>query len=68
VVVAGNMTAGNHVDINRDYVDEDGDVQHSRLTVEFDDRISTGALVLPGLPETEGGTAGFRIVSWRELD
>jgi hypothetical protein len=67
VVVAGNMTAGNHVDINRDYVDDAGNTQHSRLTVEFDDRLSTGALVLPGLPETEGGTAGFRIVSWREL-
>jgi len=61
------MTAGNQVDINRDFVDADGNVIHSKLTVNFDDRVSTGALVLPGLPGTDGGTAGFRIVSWREL-
>ena len=67
VTLDGNMTAGNHVDINRDFVDGDGNVQHSKLTVDFDNRISTGALVLPGIPDGTGGTAGFRIISWREV-
>lgn len=62
VEVNGNMTAGNHVLINRDYGN-----QHSRLTVNFDDRISTGGLSMPGLPEADDSTGGFTIVSWREV-
>jgi hypothetical protein len=45
VAVYGNMTAGNQVDIRRDF-----NGQHSKLTVNYDGRISTGALLMPGLP------------------
>ena len=63
VHVNGNMTAGNQVAINRDFGD-----QHSRLTVDFDDRISSGALDMPGIPGSVGGDAvGYTVVSWREV-
>ncbi len=68
VELVGNMTAGNHVAIERDYVDpDDGSVTHSKLTVTFDDRLSTGALQLPGLPDPGKGIVGFHAVLWREL-
>jgi hypothetical protein len=53
VAVYGNMTAGNQVDIQRDY-----GTQHSRLTVNYDGRISSGDLDMPGLPGTPGAGAG----------
>jgi hypothetical protein len=62
VRVIGNMTAGNHVRIERDH-----DGQHSKLSVRFDDRISTGALTLPGLPSQDWGAASFTTLSWREV-
>ena len=49
VAVYGNMTAGNHVAINRDY-----GRQHSKLTVNYDGRIASGDLEMPGLPGTDG--------------
>ncbi len=49
VTVYGNMTAGNKVDIQRDYGS-----QHSKLTVNYDGRISSGDLDMPGLPSTDG--------------
>jgi len=58
VAVYGNMTAGNKVDIQRDYGS-----QHSKLTVNYDGRISMGDLDMPGLPRTDGagdGTWNFR--------
>jgi hypothetical protein len=59
----GNMTAGNQVVIDRDYGD-----QHSKLTVDFDDRIATGALEMPRLPlNTAGDGQGFEVVSWRKV-
>ena len=60
--VFGNMTAGNHVAINRDWDD-----QHSKLTVDFDDRVWTGSVTLPGLPDQSGGGGGVQILSWREV-
>jgi len=45
VTVFGNMTAGNKVDIQRDY-----GKQHSKLTVNYDGRISMGELDMPGIP------------------
>jgi len=45
VTVNGNMTAGNQVNINRDY-----GKQHSKLTVNYDGRISMGELDMPGIP------------------
>jgi hypothetical protein len=62
VTVNGNMTAGNQVKINRDYGN-----QHSKLTVNFDDRISTGAITLPGLPGSDPGPGGYAVASWREV-
>ena len=49
VAVYGNMTAGNKVDIQRDFGS-----QHSKLTVNYDGRISSGDLDMPGLPTTDG--------------
>jgi hypothetical protein len=55
VAVYGNMTAGNKVDIQRDY-----GPQHSKLTVNYDARISLGSLDMPGLPRTDDdGGAGL---------
>jgi hypothetical protein len=62
VTVNGNMTAGNQVLIDRDVGE-----QHSKLTVNFDDRISTGAITLPGLPTTPGSGADWLVVCWREV-
>jgi Tfp pilus assembly protein PilX len=62
VTVNGNMTAGNQVSINRDV-----GTQHSKLTVNFDDRISTGAITLPGLPTANNEGAPWKIASWREV-
>jgi hypothetical protein len=53
VTVFGNMTAGNKVDIQRDY-----GTQHSRLTVNYDGRISLGDLDMPGIPTADDGGAG----------
>ncbi|MEM7305192.1 MAG: hypothetical protein AAF682_00910 [Planctomycetota bacterium] len=66
VRILGNMSAGNHVSIDRDYIAWDGSTQHSKLTIEFDDRISSGTLELPGLPQPSVGVEGFAVVFWRE--
>ena len=62
VTVKGNMTAGNQVKINRDF-----GAQHSKLTVEFDDRLSAGDMSLPGLPKSTGAGASWSLASWREI-
>ena len=62
VTVDGNMTAGNQVNINRDY-----GKQHSKLTVNFDDRISTKKISMPGLPKTTATQTGLKISLWREV-
>jgi hypothetical protein len=62
VTVNGNMTAGNHVDINRDYGS-----QHSKLTVNHDDRIVTGELVLAGLPSSVDPDQPWLVATWREV-
>lgn len=63
VRVHGNMTAGNHVAINRDF-----NGQHSQLVVDFDDRIVSGQLEMPGLPSMGNGTVdGYTVISWREV-
>jgi hypothetical protein len=67
VTLTGNMTAGNLVDIQRDFVNADGTISHSKLTVDFDPRISDGSLVLPGLPTGGGSATGASLVFWREL-
>lgn len=68
VTLIGNMTAGNHVAIDRDFVESDGDVVHSQLTVQFDPRLSAGDIDLPGIPRVRGaGTGGYEVVFWREV-
>jgi hypothetical protein len=62
VTVNGNMTAGDQVRIHRDF-----GTQHSKLTVEFDDRLVTGELVLPGLPGTNPGNEVWALATWREI-
>jgi hypothetical protein len=53
VTVYGNMTAGNKVDIQRDHGS-----QHSKLTINYDGRISMGDLDMPGIPTADGGGNG----------
>jgi len=62
VHVHGAMTAGNLVDIQRDYKG-----QHSRLSVNFDDRLAQGDITLPGLPPFIGGGSQLIVASWREV-
>jgi hypothetical protein len=63
VSVYGNMTAGNQVNINRDY-----GKQHSKLTVNYDNRISVGDLDMPGLPRTDDeGGAGYTLTAVRRI-
>jgi len=60
VEVNGIMSAGNQVDIQRDHGN-----QHTKLTVNFDDRVATGALELPMLPTgNDGGSETVQILSW----
>ncbi len=72
VELFGNMTAGNQVKINRDYVVISGKkktIQHSMLSVDFDERVSNGELVLPGLPKAaEAAAATYTVLSWREVE
>ena len=65
-MIHGNMTAGNQVAIERDYVRNDGTVEHSRLEVNFDDRVSTGSLALPGLPEPVESLEDLTMTYWME--
>jgi hypothetical protein len=63
VYLNGNMTAGNQVLIERDWDDH-----HTKLTVDFDDRISVGELSMPGLPGNSGaGPDRYLVTYWREL-
>ena len=62
VTLDGNMTAGNQVRINRDYGSA-----HSKLTVNFDDRVSTKSITLPGLPRTTATQSGLRVSLWHEI-
>jgi hypothetical protein len=70
VELYGNMTAGNQVKINRDYtttVNGKTVVQHSKLTVDFDERIANGDLKMPGLPKSAASEeATLQVLSWRD--
>ena len=62
VELFGVMSAGNQVLVNRDFGDS-----HTKLSVEFDDRLQTGALELPGLPGTATGRQEYTVVGWRTM-
>lgn len=62
VTLHGNMSAGNHVLIDRDYGSN-----HTKLTVNFDDRIAEDELEMPGLPPLSTGESVFTVVSWRKV-
>ena len=62
VTVNGTMSAGNHVLIERDFGGH-----HSKLTIDFDNRVHEGSLALPGLPDMSGADQGVTILSWREV-
>jgi len=51
ISVFGNMTAGNHVRINRV---SGGGYTRTRLDVSLDERIRNGTVILPGLPHPVG--------------
>ena len=64
----GTLTAGvQQVAIYNNTFDGNGNIEHSKLTVEFDDRIATGVLQLPGLPTPAKGINGLDVVLWTEV-
>ena len=64
VTLIGNMTAGNHVDIQRDY-----GAKHTQMTVDFDERIMDGTLDQPGIPANPSSDSdgSLTVLSWRIL-
>lgn len=62
--IYGNMTAGNQIQINRNT----GAGVWKPLLVTFDNRLKTGAVNLPGLPQnpTSSGTS-WSFASWRQV-
>ncbi len=67
VTLFGNMTAGNHVNIERDFVNSNGTVAHSQLQLTFDNRVATGSLSLEGLPTAQGGKGDLTLKMWRHV-
>jgi hypothetical protein len=68
----GNMTAGNQVLIKRDHTREgQGGINtyHSKLIVDFDERVKNGSLDMPGLPKAHSnGALSLTVLSWREVE
>jgi glycine cleavage system H lipoate-binding protein/type II secretory pathway pseudopilin PulG len=63
VTLNGNMTAGDQVMIKHDF-----GTSHTKLTVNFDDRISTGELELPGLPSSSGvDEEPYLVIAWHRI-
>jgi len=71
VELVGNMTAGNQVKIQRDYVKttrRGTTTTHTKLRIDFDERVADGELDLPGLPDAGAAEeGGLTVVSWREV-
>lgn len=64
VRVLGAMTAGNQVAIERTY-GSDGE-KHSKLTVDWDERLKTGALSLPLLDQKQIQITTWSLEMWLE--
>jgi hypothetical protein len=62
VTITGSLIAGDQVLVHRDF-----DSGHSRLTVNYDDRILTGRIDLPGIPAQGGRIAAYTVLSWRQV-
>jgi hypothetical protein len=62
VTVDGNMSCGEQFIIQRTWGDN-----HTKLTVNYDDRLMSGTLTLPNLPIETGGTVRWEALSWREV-
>jgi len=82
-LINGIMSAGNQLAINRDFSgqghwegsypsrywvpDPGAETYHAKMIVTLDDRVLTGNLVLPGLPEQDPGGEEVTIIGWREV-
>ncbi len=66
VSVYGNMTAGDQVVIERDFFSGPSP-HHTKLFLDFDERIAEGVLDMPGLPGVILGEELFQVLSWREV-
>ncbi len=63
VALYGNMSAGNQVLIERDF----GPI-HTKLSVDFDERLSAGIIEMPGIPANAGvGPDSYDVVHWRRV-
>ena len=61
VTVRGIMSAGNQVKIDRDYGGN-----HTQLIVDYDDRVATGSLELPGIVlGTQQTETSFDVAVWQ---
>ncbi len=61
----GNMTAGDQLIIERDYM-VSLNPHHTKLTVDFDERIANGELDMPGIPSLQEDEDVFQVLSWRK--
>lgn len=67
VAIRGAMTAGNHVDIQRDYLKSDGSIAHTQLKLTFDPRQLESKICLPGIPTQQDQQNAFEVAYWREV-
>lgn len=65
ISVFGNMTAGDHVRINRQV---GGGTYRTRLDVTLDERIRDGTIIVPGLPHPVGSQRSIQLdTAWRMI-
>lgn len=65
ISIFGNMTAGNHINLNRTST---GSALRTRLDVTLDERIRKGEIIVPGLPHPVGGDRSIQIdTAWKML-
>lgn len=62
VTIDGNVVAGNQVLVNRDYGNN-----HTKLTVNYDGRLVSGSLTLPGIPAQTSPITAYTVLSWRQI-
>jgi len=62
VTVNGNVVAGNQFLVNRDY-----GKKHTKLTANYDGRLASGSLVLPGIPSQTSTISAYTVLSWRQI-